>query len=148
MAKITAQHEAEFPNLATADYEKTSDADPFNNCVAWAAGDKNRRWDPTVANAYWPANIPRGVNVATFVRLFAEELRYEVCNDGALEEGYEKIAIYETPQKTFGHVALQTEVGQWTSKLGDWEDIRHALPESLASGWYGSVCVYMRRKRP
>ena len=34
--------------------------------------------------------------------------------------------------------------GLWTSKLGDWEDIRHEL-QDLEGEFYGSVALIMKR---
>ena len=49
------------------------------------------------------------------------KIGYEVCNDGTLEEGYRKIALYGT-KDNITHAARQLvsdkERGKWTSKLG------------------------------
>jgi len=37
--------------------------------------------------------------------------------------------------------------GQWTSKLGDLQDILHDKPNVVGGGAYGSVAVYMKRER-
>ena len=74
---------------------------------------------------------------------------YESCDDGALEVGQEKVAIYardDRPQ----HAARQLANGRWTSKLGDYEDIEHDTPEELEGDGryeYGRIVVFMRRTR-
>ena len=55
---------------------------------------------------------------------------YEPCNDGSLETGNEKIAIYAMNSEPT-HAARQLPNGQWTSKLGQYEDIVHSTPEEL-----------------
>lgn len=77
---------------------------------------------------------------------------YEPCDDGNVEEGIEKIAIYGNGEQ-FEHVARQLDTGRWTSKLGESYDIEHEL-EALTSAanlggqvQYGEVVAYMRRGR-
>lgn len=147
MARIDPDIESRFPNLSPNEYEKTSEYDPFYNCVAWAAGDTQQRWDPTVANAYWPQNLSRDTSIATFKALYEQELRFEPCDTGAFEEGFEKIALYGQPPDSFCHVARQLPDGGWSSKLGYAEDIRHDRLDSLESPDYGQVVAYLRRKR-
>ena len=71
---------------------------------------------------------------------------YEECEDGMLEEGYKKVAIYvnsDGPQ----HAALQMESGRWTSKLGSLEDIEHETPEVLNGDFYGNASVFLKKVR-
>ena len=74
-----------------------------------------------------------------------DTLGYEPCDDGSLEEGFEKVAIYESPSGYVMHVARQLHTGRWTSKLGQLEDIEHAGPDELEGREYGRVVQYMRR---
>jgi hypothetical protein len=62
---------------------------------------------------------------------------YQVCSDGGLEPGVEKVAIYVDDFGIPQHVARQLPDGTWTSKLGKGEDIGHVSPESLAGDLYG-----------
>lgn len=72
-------------------------------------------------------------------------LGFEVCPDEALEQGFEKVALYG-----FGffytHAARQLPDGTWTSKLGKAEDIEHSSPDDVAGGIYGEVVQFMRRR--
>ena len=77
------------------------------------------------------------------MRLFARE-GYSLCEDDALEQGYEKIALYAFVGH-FTHVARQLEDGRWSSKLGSLELITHPSLSSLAGGIYGYVHCIMRR---
>src|SRR5947209_7508333 len=86
-----------FPNLRIRADTKTSEATTNYNCIAWAFGDDQKFWWPAPvdgsAKVYWPG--PRDdPTTENFIRAF-ERLGYEVCNDGRLEEGYDKIVIYE-----------------------------------------------------
>ncbi len=82
-------------------------------------------------------------NLAAFVAAFST-LGYEPCADGALEDGFEKVAIYESPQGV-EHASRQLRTGRWTSKLGNREDIEHESPTELEGDLYGEVKQYMRR---
>ena len=74
---------------------------------------------------------------------------YELCGDGNLEDGYEKIAIYAKDGEPT-HAARQLGDGRWTSKLGKYEDIEHDSLDALNGegfGEYGSVALFMVRPR-
>ena len=81
--------------------------------------------------------------LAAFVTAFGT-LGYGPCADGGLEQGFEKIAIYQSP-KGVTHAARQLSTGRWTSKLGQLEDIEHTSPAELEGSEYGRVVQYMRR---
>ena len=76
---------------------------------------------------------------------------YFQCSDGTLEPGFEKVAIYADSSGTPTHVACQLADGRWSSKLGDWEDIIHALegltgtPREPEGYPYSSVVQFLRR---
>jgi hypothetical protein len=139
----------EFPNLKASDFTETSIASEDYNCIAWAAGDTSKRWDPdAMYQYYWPANVPRNDALLSFVAAF-HTVGFELCQDFSVENGFEKIAIYAFQGKGT-HVALQLKNGSWTSKLGDYEDIEHKSLECLEDDgeMYGWVARYMRRRRP
>ena len=74
---------------------------------------------------------------------------YELCENGILESGFEKIVIYARDNKP-RHAARQLPTGLWTSKLGRYQDIEHATPEELegdSNGEYGRIVAFMRRPR-
>jgi hypothetical protein len=73
-------------------------------------------------------------------------LGYQECENGGLEEGYEKVALYGSTL-IYTHAARQLPNGKWTSKLGRSEDIEHDEPDVLAGGIYGEVHEFMRRPR-
>ena len=139
------------PNLKSGEYRVTSDADRGYNCIAWAAGDSERWWDPVNPNAYWPPGVERGESVGT-VQAGLRTVGFESCESGELEEGVEKIALFEH-EGEFTHVARQLDSGRWTSKLGRDCDIEHELKmvENVSGPWvayrYGVVVAFMRRRR-
>jgi len=141
---------SDFPSLTPDSYTPTSPVDFRYNCIAWAAGDQSRRWWPDLMGiGYWPPGAPREETVPAFVAAFAMQ-GYEVCNSGQPEPGLEKIAIYAVRDSGLlapTHAARQLNNGNWTSKLGDFDDIEHAECDSLNGPIYGSVVVYMRRVR-
>jgi hypothetical protein len=131
----------EFPRLTPSNHRVTSPEAADYNCVAWAAGDTARWWQPGV---FWPAATPSGdYGIAVLVLAF-QGLGYEPCPDCGLEPGFEKVALYG--DRTFyTHAARQLADGLWTSKLGGAEDIEHDTPETVAGGVYGEVAQFMRR---
>ena len=76
-----------------------------------------------------------------------DSLGYSVCDNAEKEAGYEKVAIYARSGR-WEHATKQLEDGQWTSKLGEFEDITHPSPEDLTSELYGGVHCIMRRPSP
>ena len=92
---------------------------------------------------YWPPTLPRNQEIGTLMRLFARE-GFALCDDDALEPGYEKIALYAFVGQ-FTHVARQLEDGRWTSKLGNREVITRPSPSDLTGSYYGFVHCIMSR---
>ena len=139
---------SEFPWLPNArNYRVTSEYDANYNCFAWALGDTSRWIDPTDPNT-WPGDSTRENTVPSLFELF-RGAGYAPCGDGALQDGYEKIAIYALDGEPT-HAAKQLDTGRWTSKLGKHEDIEHATPEELqGDDWdqYGRISGFMRRPR-
>lgn len=84
-----------------------------------------------------------------FLRAY-ETVGFQLCFDGSLEPGIEKLALYAitrggTPVPA--HAALQLPSGEWTSKLGDYEDISHTTTTDLNGPIYGSAFCYLSRPR-
>jgi hypothetical protein len=136
-----------FPGLRQAPWIETSPQSRLYNCVAWAAGDDTRWWEPDAHGIYhWPRGAPREYSVAAWVAAFAL-LGYELSepDDAADDPEYEKVAIYVKDGEPT-HAARQLPTGQWTSKCGRLEDITHTL-EGLEGAHYGAAAVVMRRRR-
>jgi hypothetical protein len=130
-----------FPQLAAEPYLRTSPCSISYNCIAYAADDQTQRWDPNLPY-YWPPGVARRDTLAAFTQVFAR-LGYRRCNSAALEAGFEKIAIFVKNNRAM-HVAKQLQDGQWTSKLGDLDDITHTLM-GISGDQYGHPVRYMRR---
>jgi len=136
----------DLPTLARQGYSVTSPCSAKYNCIAWAAHDQERWWQPVGGmdeDYYWPEGVRADLSVAAFVEAF-ESLGFEPCNDTALESGMEKVAIIAGSDGRPRHVARQLADGTWTSKLGPYEDVVHALD---ACGDYGSVAAVLRHSR-
>jgi hypothetical protein len=125
----------------------TSPYDPKYNCIAWAAGDTQRWWEPDEdGDCYWPADAPREYSLNGYIRAF-ESLGYNRCDSTDLEPGFEKVAIFANETGPT-HASKQTRDGQWSSKLGVFEDIEHEL-EALAGNEceeYGAIAQILRKK--
>jgi hypothetical protein len=133
--------ESLFPDLG--DWTETSKPTKSYNCFAFAVGDEEKRWDPWVY--YWPPNVPKGYDLEKFIRAYETE-GFRQCDDGTLVEGIEKLVIYVHPRSGVEHAARQEADGKWKSKIGDFEDITHEMPESLAGKEYGEPRCFMQRE--
>lgn len=144
---VNERLEREFPNLTSTGYTITSPETPEYNCIAWAAHDTERWWEPDpLGQYYWPAGVSLEITLDTFVRAFATR-GFVLCERDQLEPGFEKIAFYVDRNGNPTHVARQLSNGKWTSKLGDWEDIEHKL-DGLTDSSYGSVAKVLKRLLP
>jgi hypothetical protein len=131
----------DFPRLTQANHRITSPASTDYNCVAWSAKDTEHWWQPGV---YWPVVLPSDeFGLGALEQAFLA-LGYEVCPDGSLEAGFEKVALYGSVM-LYTHAARQLPDGNWTSKLGAGEDIEHDGPEDVAGGLYDEVAEFMKR---
>ncbi|MEO1396223.1 MAG: hypothetical protein AAFV90_25275 [Cyanobacteria bacterium J06634_5] len=142
--------EQQFPNLARAGYTITSPDTIDYNCVAWAAETEDEWWWPdAMGQEYWPIGVPREETLSAFIAAFGT-IGYEVCDDASLEPGFLKLAIYGDAQKVPRHVARQLANGEWTSKIGQYEDIRHKTLEALTGDppAYGKIIQIMRQAIP
>lgn len=129
-----------FPNLRSTGHRITSNGTDTYNCLAWAAGETHRRWEPNRPH-HWPAT--RGHEIEYFVEAY-QSLGYVECENGDLEHGFEKIAIYG--QYGLGtHAARQLGNGRWTSKLGNLWDIEHPTLDGVENAGYGKCEKFMKR---
>lgn len=117
------------------------------NCIAWAASDTSAWWEPDIFFQYfWPDGVKRDYTRDAYIAAF-RTVGFEVCNDGSHEPGMEKIVIY-TLNGEPKHAARRLQNGNWTSKLGDFEDIQHTNLDCLGGPLYGTAHTYMKRKSP
>jgi hypothetical protein len=146
MASPGERIEDVFPRLRGTEWRLTSPAETHYSCIAWATGDTTQWWWPRdpAEGYYWPAGVERAETLAAFVAAYSL-LGYVPCSTPKLEAGYEKVAIFTAPDGTPTHASRQLPSGLWTSKLGNWEDIEHAL-EDICGAVYGSVAQLMRRE--
>jgi hypothetical protein len=89
------------------------------------------------------------VTVDAFIRAFGT-LGYQQCADGSLELGYEKVVVL-AKQAGGGdiaptHMAIQLPNGNWSSKIGPFEDIEHPALEKLFGPTYGSIIAAFLKK--
>lgn len=143
-----------FENLLASNFDVVrdcaSDATPGYNCIAWAAGKKDQPWWPakTIKGYYWPSGLPREdigeESLPNFVKAFETE-GYVQCENGDIETGYEKVAIYADKSDHPLHAARSLVKGVWSSKIGDEEDIEHLTLEALSGKEYGKPAAYLKR---
>jgi hypothetical protein len=139
---VSAELQRAFPNLASDGYIVASPKTHAYNCIAWAANDASRWWEPGI---HWLG--PPGDDLAALASLFAT-LGYAPCGGEDLEAGHDKVALYVDDQGAWTHAARQLPDGWWTSKLGPDEDILHRTPKALVGDLYGQVQAIMKRPTP
>lgn len=148
-ALVRANIELLFPGLRNTSWAVKSRRTKGYNCIAWAAREKNRRWDIVpLKGCYWPKAVKRKAGIAYLVAAYAAH-GFEACpkQEGCIfDHAYDKIVLYERNAE-WTHAARLLEGGKWTSKLGNIQDIIHPTPESLICTTYGEPMVYMKRKR-
>ena len=151
MAMSGSWSPTDLPNLNDNNYIQTSPAWRGYNCIAWAAGDTTRWWWPLPQGmTYWPKGILREVTLESFIQAFGT-LGYLPCPDDSLEPEIEKIALFakrEGFQLVPTHAARQLESGEWTSKIGTFEDINHTTLNAVSGPIYGKVVRFLSRCRP
>ena len=134
-----------FPNLRRSSYRITSDPTETYNCIAWAAGNTKRWYEPTPdPGCYWPANVAREYTLEAYTQVYTD-CGYVVCHSDEPEPGYEKVAIYVDSYGLPSHAARLTSSGVWTSKLGELEDIEHDTLKALENSDYGVVARILKR---
>jgi hypothetical protein len=122
-----------FTSLRTWDY----------NCIAWVLNinDDWLQFEYNENGDIRPDRFP-----ATYINFFKSHGFFE-CNNGNLEDNTEKICIYTDADGLLTHVSLQLANGQWISKMGDYEDIKHENEAVISGGLYGNYRSYMKRIR-
>jgi len=135
-----------FPALAKGGFRITSPVDKRYNCIAHAAGDLANWWWPLpadVRDVYWPAGATRGETLTAFQDAFSS-VGFVACDNDDVESGFEKVALFANDQNIPLHAARQQANGRWISKLGEREDIEHALRDLVGEA-YGAVALIMKR---
>jgi hypothetical protein len=131
-----------FPRLTPDNHRVTSAATRDYNCIAWAAGDTGRWWQPGV---HWPVDVPPDDHGIAALEQAMQTLGYVDCGlNDELQPGWEKVALYGT-SFVYTHAARQLGNGKWTSKLGALADIEHDTLDDIAGGDYGEVVEIMKR---
>ncbi|MFZ2961201.1 MAG: hypothetical protein WA705_30340 [Candidatus Ozemobacteraceae bacterium] len=131
-----------FPKISD-DFAVTSPQSPLYNCVAWAAGDDSRWWEPDAqGNYFWPEGIPRDYSIAAYVAAYKTIGYTEISIDDDFKD-CEVVAIFEADGKGT-HAARSVGEDFWTSKLGRSFDIKHRLRD-LEGKIYGNLRVIMSR---
>ncbi len=133
---------ANFPRLTPSNHRVTSPATRRYNCVAWAAGEFHRWWEP---GKFWPCPLLGKAFTVDDLTAAFRTIGYAPCPDGTWEPGFEKVAIYAEEFDDPTHASRQLPDGRWTSKLGPDEDIEHDTADDVAGGLYGEVFQFMRR---
>lgn len=131
-----------YPNLAQDGRQDKSQQDGRYNCIAWVVEDTKNWWWPHPLGT-WPQGLPRENTVAAFVTMF-QARGYAECQNGDLEEGFLKIALYALNGEP-KHAARQLADGRWTSKMGGNIDIEHTTPHGIEGPYYGTVVKYFRK---
>jgi hypothetical protein len=136
-----------FPSCYRPRTESRASLIPKYNCIAWAAGDSGRWWEPDEeANDYWPPGAPRNYSIDAYIQAF-ESIGFERCGSSEPEPGLEKVAVFADATGPT-HAAKQLVNGKWSSKLGALEDIEHVLEALTGDNGdeYGQVVRILKRR--
>src|ERR1700733_1337915 len=82
-----------FPFLTPNNHSITSKATKQYNCIAWAASETNRRWDPDPLGIYYWPLATRSTKMEVVAQVY-ETIGFRLCFSTAVEDSKEKIAIY------------------------------------------------------
>lgn len=136
-----------FPGLRTTPFRLASPRARNYNCIGFAANDEENWWWPEgdAPTIYWPPGAPRELTLNAFSAVFLM-LGYTVGGGDTHDPGIEKVALFADSSGTPTHAARQLATGQWTSKLGEAEDIEHDL-RALEGEIYGTVAMILTRPR-
>jgi hypothetical protein len=135
--------------LTSTNCQQTSNIDQTYNCLAFAALDLLHVWDPSLDQGYyWPPGIPAGTSAGDWMKaLKSRGFVWFHSGDMQPEPHLVKVVIFGSVGGQATHAARQLKNGQWTSKLGDYEDIVHDKPEDVAGGSYGQIWLVVARER-
>jgi hypothetical protein len=141
--------ESQMPSLVGSNYEPQSNRNAGYNCFAWAIRDSEHFVEPPGRPPWfrWRKDLPTWISLSNYVRFYELEGGFERCEDGSLEEGYEKIALFADGIVPM-HAARQLPCGRWTSKLGRGIDVVHDLETLDGAQDMGSLAVFMKRACP
>ena len=123
------------------------------NCIAWAMGFDDR-WvdasaDDYVHKKWWPENVEKDWTQETLVKAF-EKLGFEICDNGIMEPGFDKVALYSALQSDgsvkWTHAARIVRNNIYHSKIGNLFDVYHSGGCVFADTTYGTVYKFMRRE--
>lgn len=123
-----------------------SDPSDAYNCLAWAVHNQDFNiWPDPELFCSWPVDMTREETIDNVVT-FCERLGYKRCQGPLLEDGIEKIVIYQNSAGPT-HASRQLPNGEWASKLGPLIDVIHTDPFALYGTNYGYAALYMQRSR-
>lgn len=132
------------------------------NCIAWAMGFDDRWVDPLPDNhiakkKWWPEDIARDCRPKTLIAAF-EKLGFIRCDDGCIENGYDKVALYKLSpfydpftstfiNEGWTHAARIVSTEMYHSKIGPAFDIYHRNGDVFEGTSYGEIYQFMKRKK-
>jgi hypothetical protein len=139
--------EAKFPGLRGTKWRVTSPMASRYNCLAWAVGEKHRRWDLHLPH-FWPQGVPKRRGIAYLVAAYRAvgfvDVPASQCQQ--YDPTCDTVVLYEL-NGSWEHAARLLHNGMWSSKMGDLHDIQHPSPHCLQGIEYGTPFVYMKRRR-
>ncbi len=134
--------------VENGNFRYTSPKKKAYNCLAWAIGISNLQIDMLYFRDVYeldPNTLDHSAN--GYAECINRYYGFEICDSAEVEDGFEKIALYEDNRRDFTHAARQLDNGKWTSKMGTYEDIEHDDLDAVAGAFYGKPSVYMKRKK-
>ena len=125
------------PNIKRIGFNKTSNRDRFYNCFAHAIGDSRTWWEPVTM--YWPSGFRTDGSLASYIDVCVQHLKFEPCDttDFGFDLNFQKIALYADENNDFTHAMRQLDAIYWTSKIGEYIDVRHTVSGMIGCKYGG-----------
>lgn len=137
------------PSLAQdMSFDLTSNCTPFYNCIGFAMGMTDvcvALGNPAGLNwCWWPPTAHHDENPQSLVEAF-EYFGFVNCEqDGHVETGFDKVALYEK-NGHWTHAAIIEDENLYHSKMGIWWDIVHRGGDLFHNEMYGDIFTFMKR---
>jgi len=135
---------AQLPRLADRGFTITSQATCDYNCVAWSLENATQNWWPVdIGGYFWPTGATEP-SLPDFEHVYAD-LGYSKCEHLNHEGDADQVAIYVDPSGIPRHASRRLGNGNWTSKLGDFEDVEHPDVNGVCCDSYGETVIVLCR---
>lgn len=137
----------EFPKLKNdSHFVVNSPITAVYNCIAFAMGLQDRWVDNNILcpGHWWPPISDCSMKKEALIKAF-EYLKFQLCEDASIEEGYDKVVLFCDNADNWTHAARIIGDGIEHSKFGQGWDAFYSGNGIFAGSCYGQEYAYMKR---